>query len=192
MTVDRGEAIARIVRETLSRLDPWEREAHVRSAWYCRSETDEELEEEARESGVPRHLLEQIRRPEESPDDVSDPRYDPLVERSLRWRIENSTNEYLSGRIGCMVTGPEPELLPCPCCGYCTLRERGVFETCHVCWWEDELEGGNDSIPFCPNRVALDDARRNFDRFGASDPRYVDRVDPEDRQRYRQGWRGDS
>jgi hypothetical protein len=27
---------------------------------------------------------------------------------------------------------------PCPCCGYKTLPDRGAFDLCPVCWWEDE------------------------------------------------------
>ena len=26
----------------------------------------------------------------------------------------------------------------CPCCGYRTLPERGAYDLCPVCWWEDE------------------------------------------------------
>jgi hypothetical protein len=27
---------------------------------------------------------------------------------------------------------------PCPCCGYKTLPDRGAYDLCPVCWWEDE------------------------------------------------------
>jgi hypothetical protein len=26
----------------------------------------------------------------------------------------------------------------CPCCGYMTLDERGMFDICVVCFWEDD------------------------------------------------------
>lgn len=26
----------------------------------------------------------------------------------------------------------------CPCCGFLTLDERGTFEICPVCFWEDD------------------------------------------------------
>ena len=35
-----------------------------------------------------------------------------------------------SGRLGLMH--------PCPCCGYRTLPQRGAYDLCPVCWWEDE------------------------------------------------------
>jgi hypothetical protein len=35
----------------------------------------------------------------------------------------------------------------CPCCGYPTLRERGHFEICEICHWEDD---GQDDPDFAP------------------------------------------
>lgn len=26
----------------------------------------------------------------------------------------------------------------CPCCGYPLLWERGMYEICPLCWWEDD------------------------------------------------------
>ncbi|WP_198674015.1 CPCC family cysteine-rich protein [Chitinophaga alhagiae] len=26
----------------------------------------------------------------------------------------------------------------CPCCGYITLSERGGYEICPICFWEDD------------------------------------------------------
>ncbi len=61
----------------------------------------------------------------------------------------------------------------CPCCGYHTLTEVGVYEICPVCFWEDdpvqesdpELEGG-------ANELSLTECRRNFKEFGACEERY--------------------
>ncbi|WP_409997862.1 CPCC family cysteine-rich protein [Bradyrhizobium sp. SZCCHNS3002] len=53
----------------------------------------------------------------------------------------------------------------CPCCRFLTLRERGGFEMCPVCYWEDD---GQDEH----------DARRNFKDCGASDPAYRAHVRP--------------
>ena len=60
---------------------------------------------------------------------------------------------------------------PCPCCGYLTLRERGGFEICPVCFWEDD---GQDDVDAHidrggPNRATLWQARTNFLKFGACD-----------------------
>jgi hypothetical protein len=63
----------------------------------------------------------------------------------------------------------------CPCCGYPTIAERGTFEICSLCAWEDD--GQDDpahrpaaSPPVDPDTVAgganhdysLTEARRNF------------------------------
>lgn len=61
---------------------------------------------------------------------------------------------------------------PCPCCGHWTLREApsGTHDICAVCFWEDDavqfrdldFEGG-------ANTPSLNQARRNFREYGASD-----------------------
>ena len=34
---------------------------------------------------------------------------------------------------------------PCPCCGYLTLDERGGYEICPVCYWEDDGQDDHDA-----------------------------------------------
>ncbi len=63
---------------------------------------------------------------------------------------------------------------PCPCCGHWTLGEppTGTYDICSVCFWEDDpvqfhdldFEGG-------ANDQSLNQARRNFREYGASDER---------------------
>jgi hypothetical protein len=49
---------------------------------------------------------------------------------------------------------------PCPCCGYRTLPERGDYDLCPVCWWEDEgLEPWEYSGP---NGETLIEAQQAF------------------------------
>jgi Cysteine-rich CPCC len=64
-------------------------------------------------------------------------------------------------------------LKPCPSCGYCTLNERGGFEICSICWWEDDgqdNENAND-IRGGPNyHLSLTRARINYIAHGISDP----------------------
>lgn len=57
----------------------------------------------------------------------------------------------------------------CPCCGHLTLEERGAFDICSVCFWEDD---GQDDVDAHisrggPNRGSLWQARTNFLLFGA-------------------------
>ena len=60
---------------------------------------------------------------------------------------------------------------PCPCCGYPTLPEKptGTFAICPVCFWEDDdVQFRDPTLPGGANAVSLNEARRNFEAFGAS------------------------
>ena len=60
----------------------------------------------------------------------------------------------------------------CPCCGFRTLGERGGYEICSVCFWEDDGQDEHDAdeVRGGPNGdLSLTQARQNFREFGASD-----------------------
>lgn len=62
-------------------------------------------------------------------------------------------------------------LYRCPCCLYKTLKERGGYEICPVCFWEDDGQDDQDAdvIRGGPNgKLTLTQARENFKKFGAS------------------------
>ncbi|MCP1124146.1 CPCC family cysteine-rich protein [Bacillus sp. 3103sda1] len=53
----------------------------------------------------------------------------------------------------------------CPCCGYPTLEERGIFEICKLCNWEDDGQDDSyvDEVLGGPNEdYSLTEARKNF------------------------------
>lgn len=57
----------------------------------------------------------------------------------------------------------------CPCCGYITLPERGAYDLCPVCWWEDDdAETDAESLDG-PNGKTLAEGQRLYERYGASD-----------------------
>ena len=61
----------------------------------------------------------------------------------------------------------------CPCCGYLTLSERGIYDICPMCFWEDDDPEEIFGHPVTdhvlgPNPVQLRQARENFLAFGAS------------------------
>jgi hypothetical protein len=58
----------------------------------------------------------------------------------------------------------------CPCCNAKTLRGRGQFELCPVCYWEDD--GMDQSNP------RLEQARISYQRFGACEERWIHHVRP--------------
>jgi hypothetical protein len=62
----------------------------------------------------------------------------------------------------------------CPCCRYVTLEERGSYDICPICFWEDDGQDDHDAdvVRGGPNgRLSLIAARKNFDASGASEPR---------------------
>ena len=67
----------------------------------------------------------------------------------------------------------------CPCCGYKTLRERGGFEICKVCFWEDDGQDEHDAddVRGGPNgALSLSRARANFQNLGACEERFIKNV----------------
>jgi hypothetical protein len=60
--------------------------------------------------------------------------------------------------------------LRCPCCGHSTLGERGAFEICAVCFWEDDGQDDHnaEAVLGGPNGdLSLIQARANYMKFGA-------------------------
>ncbi|WP_422754974.1 CPCC family cysteine-rich protein [Micromonospora sp. WMMD708] len=86
-----------------------------------------------------------------------------------------------AGRFVSVHRGPEDGPYPCPCCGFLTLGERGGYEICDVCFWEDDGQDEHDAgrVRGGPNRgLSLLDARRNFAAHGAADPKDLRHVRP--------------
>lgn len=57
----------------------------------------------------------------------------------------------------------------CPCCGHPTLAERGGYEMCSECGWEDDGQDNHDSdvVRGGPNgSISLDQARISYERRG--------------------------
>jgi len=70
---------------------------------------------------------------------------------------------------------------PCPCCGFVTLPERGGYELCPVCFWEDDGQDDHDAdqVRGGPNgSLSLTEARHSFSRIGAVDERALRYVRP--------------
>jgi Cysteine-rich CPCC len=89
---------------------------------------------------------------------------DEILEKRQRWF------EFYTSRIerGVMKPPQAGVRYLCPCCGYPTLSERGRYEICKLCSWEDD---GQDD-PFAnevwggPNGpYSLSQARENFKRY---------------------------
>lgn len=71
--------------------------------------------------------------------------------------------------------------LRCPCCGCLTLDERGMYEICPVCYWEDDGQDDHDAdrVRGGPNELlSLTQARKNYLQVGACDLSMVAHVRP--------------
>jgi hypothetical protein len=96
------------------------------------------------------------------------------LERRRKW-FEWSVEQQASNSIH----SPEGDGGPfrCPCCGYLTLPERGGYDICPVCFWEDDHDA--DVVRGGPNgRLSLTEARANYVRFGACEERFLEKVRP--------------
>ncbi len=72
-----------------------------------------------------------------------------------------------------------PHLYACPVCGYLTRREEslGTYDVCPVCFWEDDpVQGADPNRSGGANHVSLNEAKRNFASFGASEERHQHHV----------------
>lgn len=72
----------------------------------------------------------------------------------------------------------ENNKVKCQVCGFKTLRGRGNFEVCPVCFWEDEGEVQDPSVSTGgPNGdLSIEKARRNYRQFGAVSKEFVSKV----------------
>lgn len=68
-------------------------------------------------------------------------------------------------------------VVACPCCGWISLSERGAFDICTVCWWEDDGQDNVDAnvVMGGPNsNLSLTQARANFLVHGIANPSRAD------------------
>jgi hypothetical protein len=179
----RAEAIDLLARHEVSRLGPEEREALLIDWWSIDAE-DPEYDE------LPDLVRAAIKR-FDSPDDPQKRLYDPLLWVAVRHSFFGVINPYLERRLADLgrfeaVEDREEELEICRCCGYRSLRERGGYEICQVCFWEDDGTTNPESIS-APNHMTLREARRNFDEIGAISQAAMTLVLPDGRGRYARG-----
>jgi len=67
----------------------------------------------------------------------------------------------------------------CPCCEYYTFEEKpnGKYDTCKVCFWEDDPIQLNDpTYEGGANHVSLMQAKKNYLEFGACEREMIPHV----------------
>lgn len=78
-------------------------------------------------------------------------------------------------KMSASVSAPKTGPFKCACCEYPTLTEKGMFEICSLCQWEDD--GFNTDGAMGPNHMPLPYAKQNFqahlDKYDATDQRHL-------------------
>ena len=67
----------------------------------------------------------------------------------------------------------------CPCCDFRTLDEPppGTFDICPICFWEDDtVQYHEPDRKGGANGVSLNQARKNYQEFGACELRCIEHV----------------
>ncbi|WP_278378636.1 CPCC family cysteine-rich protein [Chryseobacterium arthrosphaerae] len=81
------------------------------------------------------------------------------------------------------VNGVPEELFPCACCNYKTIKEKGNYEICKVCFWEDD--GNDDNSKYSHvNHMTLKEAKDNFKAKGAILDKFLKFVDGDGKLKY--------
>ena len=102
----------------------------------------------------------------------------PTDEQVAAWRTQEAEDK----RLGNVVAPPRGTPYTCPCCGHPTLPERGAYEWCTECDWEDDGQDDHDShIPrrLGPNGgISLDEARARYIASGRTRGEHVPPAPP--------------
>ncbi|WBW96088.1 CPCC family cysteine-rich protein [Oceanirhabdus sp. W0125-5] len=156
--MDRKEAISIIVKSELVGLSKEMRE-ELLLGWWGIDMSDEEF------SLLPMEIQNELLQFDEPTEDVMHSKYNPLIIEALKYTYLGIRNEYLSEKVrelteqNIEVKGEVEVLKSCPCCGYQTIAERGQYEICSVCHWEDD--GIDDLFKYSsPNHMSIQDYKR--------------------------------
>lgn len=128
------------------------------------------------------------------PDDLKpgNPIYRPILVDKMKRSFRGATNEYLADylrrEVGLTidnVTGDLPGWLPCPVCDYLTFEIVGDWDTCPVCGWNsDPVQEAMHDDPTGANGISLNEARQNFQTYGAITQAKLAQLDPADKEKF--------
>lgn len=177
----REDAIRKIVELKINLLNKDERAGYL-TGWWNIDKEDEEFH------SLPDSLKAEMIKTEEY-ENPEDKKYDPLILKALIHEFKGVRNEYIEREFNqianekIVVEGKLEKFEKCPCCGYKTLEERGTWDICEVCYWEDD--GIEDlDINSGPNRMTLRKAKENFTKFGACEEELIQYIEKEPNLKY--------
>jgi len=105
------------------------------------------------------------------------------VRKCIEYQFSWFRNDYLKGFLvdklnrEINITGKEPRLHTCACCGYKTLTRSG-WEICNACFWQDD---GTAELPehSSANHMTLAEAKANFEKFGTVSEKFLKSLHPD-------------
>jgi hypothetical protein len=66
---------------------------------------------------------------------------------------------------------------PCPVCGYKVFKSPpGSYDNCPICGWEDDISQLRFPKSIGANKISLLEAQDNFEKFGAKDQSYKEKI----------------
>jgi len=126
-------------------------------------------------------LSKSIRNEIENGEEIHNPKlekYDAVLMIWLKNGLQSVTNEFLCEKLNIdKIIGEPIKLESCPCCGHRTIGERGNYEICKMCWWEDDGQDNQHSeqVMGGPNYgISLVMGRYNYLIYGLYDPNRTD------------------
>ncbi|MEM7244020.1 MAG: CPCC family cysteine-rich protein [Acidobacteriota bacterium] len=178
--MERAEATRILEEALLKTLTPEERGERLASLW---SECSDEHWFDDEDPAVYTDDIRADMLANESPQHPGHPRYDPVLRDLLQGSFRGVVNAYLLrelSRLGVeaeSIIGEPERMVACPCCRYLTIPpgDDGFCAICMACFWQDSPGG---------NHVSLRQARENFEKHGAMEPRFLGSVDPDAREKY--------
>ncbi|MBC2115167.1 CPCC family cysteine-rich protein [Listeria booriae] len=160
--MEREKALSQISENRVEKLSPEQREALILDWWGI----DEDDVEYMR---LPIELRVELTSCESPESNVMNPKYNPLLVEAIKSQYIGVKNSYLAKYLSSLVgeiidvTGHEEVLLECFCCHYLTIKERGNYEICAVCGWEDD-GSNNKEIYSNANHMTLLEGQANFQK----------------------------
>lgn len=184
-TLKRQQAIEKYARIKLAELTPNERSDQLETM------TLEDWTDMPEWKGLSKSVQKELEQ-DDFQENLPSEAYNPALMMWLRSTLQNVSSEFLCEKLGVdSIEGDPIELESCPCCGFQTISQRGHYEICTVCWWEDDGQDNkhSDKIMGGPNHgVSLISARYNFLKFDLYDPKRTDLMKVKaDKNQYKRG-----
>jgi len=122
------------------------------------------------------------------------PIYRPILMDKMKRPFRGATNAYLAEHLRQVVglevdtvEGDLPGWLPCPVCSHHTFEVLGDWHTCPVCGWNsDPVQEAVHDDPTGANGISLNQARQNYQLFGAITREKLAHLNPEEKKKYPQ------